>query len=131
MPSFRHLMTLGNRASSLVLWTFGLLHLDGVRTTPLPLHDRKAMLAQIVAGADTENIQLSGDFPDPIKLLTAGEKMGLEGIVSKRRNSVYRSGPQKEWLKVKTAAWRAGTQRLPSSAASPRGLLSPARGLAN
>ena len=32
---------------------------------------------------------------------------GLEGIVSKRIDSAYRSGPTREWLKTKTAAWRA------------------------
>jgi ATP-dependent DNA ligase len=27
--------------------------------------------------------------------------MGLEGIVAKRRDSRYRSGPSREWIKVK------------------------------
>jgi ATP-dependent DNA ligase len=40
----------------------------------------------------------------------AAEKLGLEGIVSKRQDSFYRSGPTKEWLKVKTAAWRAANR---------------------
>jgi len=34
------------------------------------------------------------------------ERMGLEGIVSKRRQSAYRSGPTRDWIKVKTAVWR-------------------------
>jgi ATP-dependent DNA ligase len=46
-------------------------------------------------------------FDDPVKLLAAAERMGLEGIVSKRRESVYRSGRSRDWIKVKTAAWRA------------------------
>ncbi|MGA7389183.1 MAG: hypothetical protein WBW99_14850 [Pseudolabrys sp.] len=29
-------------------------------------------------------------------------KLGLEGIVSKRLNAPYRSGPSKSWIKVKT-----------------------------
>ena len=33
--------------------------------------------------------------------------MGLEGIVSKRADSAYLPGPTKDWIKVKTAAWRA------------------------
>jgi ATP-dependent DNA ligase len=33
--------------------------------------------------------------------------MGLEGIVSQRADSAYRARPTDEWLKVKTAAWRA------------------------
>jgi ATP-dependent DNA ligase len=32
--------------------------------------------------------------------------MGLEGIVSKRREQPYRSGPNSGWIKVKTATWR-------------------------
>ena len=39
--------------------------------------------------------------------LAAGEKMQLEGIVSKRRESAYRSGATRDWLKIKTASWRA------------------------
>jgi hypothetical protein len=31
-------------------------------------------------------------------------QMGLEGIVSKRRDRPYRSGPSKAWLKTKNAA---------------------------
>jgi bifunctional non-homologous end joining protein LigD len=30
-------------------------------------------------------------------------KLGLEGIVSKRKNSPYRSGRSPEWLKMKNA----------------------------
>ena len=36
----------------------------------------------------------------------AAVKLGLEGIVSKRREQPYRSGPNSGWVKVKTAAWR-------------------------
>ena len=41
------------------------------------------------------------------KKLASCHKMGFEGIVSKRRASAYRSGPTRDWLKIKTAAWRA------------------------
>ena len=34
-------------------------------------------------------------------------KMGLEGIVSKRRNSPYRSGRSPDWLKMKNPACEA------------------------
>jgi ATP-dependent DNA ligase len=39
-------------------------------------------------------------------LLEAAERHGLEGIVSKRRAAPYRSGESRDWVKVKTAAWR-------------------------
>ena len=103
-------MELGNKAPALCLWCFDLLSVDGVRITPLPLTARKARLNEIVNGADDERVQFSGDFGDPVKLLKTCAKMGLEGIVSKRRVSAYRSGPTRDWLKIKTAIWRAANR---------------------
>ena len=95
---------------ALCLWCFDLLHLNGVKLTSLPLHERKAQLAGVVAAADDEHLQFSGDFPNPEKLLAACQKMGIEGIVSKRLESTYQSGPARDWLKVKTATWRAANK---------------------
>ena len=49
-------------------------------------------------------------FDDGVKLLEAAERHGLEGIVSKRRDAPYRSGECRDWVKVKTAAWRAANR---------------------
>ena len=46
-------------------------------------------------------------YAAPSAQLEAVNRMGIEGIVSKRRNSLYRSGPTRDWIKVKTAAWCA------------------------
>lgn len=110
MPDFRTLMTLGNASPALCLWCFDLLMLDGVRLMPLPLEHRKSELNALVNATDDERMQFSGAFDDPGRLLKTCEKMGFEGIVSKRRASPYRSGPTRDWLKVKTAAWRAANQ---------------------
>ena len=48
---------------------------------------------------------LSENFEDANELQGA-VSLGLEGIVSKRRNSAYPSGPCHSWIKVKTALWR-------------------------
>lgn len=106
MPCFRTLMELGDKAP-LCLWCFDLLYLNGVRFTPMPIEQRKAILADIIALGDSQHMQFSGDFNDPVKLLETCERMGLEGIISKRRESSYHSGPTRDWLKIKTAAWRA------------------------
>ena len=52
-------------------------------------------------------LRLSETFNDGPKLLAAAERMGLEGIVSKRRDAPYRSGKRSDWIKVKCATWRA------------------------
>jgi bifunctional non-homologous end joining protein LigD len=106
MPCFKTLMELGNKAPALCLWCFDLLHLNGVRITPLTLVERKALLANLVLTVGDKRLQFSGDFPDPLALLRTCQRMGLEGIVSKRKDSAYRSGPTRDWLKVKTATWR-------------------------
>ena len=85
MPSFRTLMELGNKAPALCLWCFDLLHLGNDSLLLLPLDQRKHMLSDVVSQADDEHLQFSGSFDDPIRLLETCQKMGFEGIVSKRR----------------------------------------------
>jgi ATP-dependent DNA ligase len=51
-------------------------------------------------------LQLVATFPDGAKLLASVERLQLEGILSKRRSSPYRSGECRDWRKIKTAAWR-------------------------
>ena len=102
LPCFRTLMDHSKNNAPLCLWAFDLLYLNGVRITPLSLTDRKEALAELIMAADTEHMQFSGTFADPIKLLETCNRMGLEGIVSKRKDSAYRSGPTRDWLKIKT-----------------------------
>jgi bifunctional non-homologous end joining protein LigD len=60
----------------------------------------------LVVGAGDDRLRLSDGFDDGVELLAAAERMGLEGVVSKRRDASYRSGPKCGWVKVKTQAWR-------------------------
>jgi bifunctional non-homologous end joining protein LigD len=75
--------------------------LDGVDHRPQPLEARKARLAELLANART-GIHLVEHIPgDGVTIFKHACLMGLEGIVSKRRDHPYRSGPSKAWLKVK------------------------------
>jgi ATP-dependent DNA ligase len=68
------------------------------------LRSRKATLASIVAKASPGirfNEHIEGDGPT---VFAHACKMGLEGIVSKRKDSAYRSGRSPDWLKMKNAA---------------------------
>ena len=67
-------------------------------------------LRQLLIDADNRLLRFSDDFLDPEKLLAAAERMGLEGIVSKRRDQHYRSGKNPGWVKMKTATWRAANR---------------------
>jgi ATP-dependent DNA ligase len=56
------------------------------------LRPRALDLLQSVIGAGNNNLRFSEEFADPLKLLQVSERMGLEGIVSKRTEQPYVSG---------------------------------------
>lgn len=81
------------------LFAFDLLELDGEDVRREPLERRRALLRPLLAGAD---ILFSDHFEgDGAALFGQACKLGLEGIVSKRRDLPYQSGPSKRWLKIK------------------------------
>ena len=71
-------MELGNKAPALCLWCFDLLHLDGVRITPLTLVERERIAADVVVTGD-EHLQFSGDFDEPLELLADVAENGPRG----------------------------------------------------
>lgn len=52
----------------------------------------------LIMGACDSRRRLFDGFDDGMKLLAAAEKMGLEGVVSKRCDAPYRSGPRCGWI---------------------------------
>jgi ATP-dependent DNA ligase len=55
------------------------------------------MLRELLITVDDHRLRFSEEFRDPLKLLQVAEKMGLEGIVSKRKTAPYRSWPRADW----------------------------------
>jgi ATP-dependent DNA ligase len=49
---------------------------------------------------------------DGVEIFEAVSKLGLEGIVSKKLDSLYKSGPLKAWLKIKNPKAPAATRAL-------------------
>lgn len=91
------------RAPHAVLFAFDLLHLDGQDLRDLPLDERHLLLEDLLLRAgEPEAIRFSENVDgDPSEVAAAACRMGLEGIVAKRQDAPYRSGPSKTWLKVK------------------------------
>jgi bifunctional non-homologous end joining protein LigD len=84
-----------------VLYAFDLLQLNGVDYRALPLSRRKDRLARLLARAPIgialkEHTDARGEL-----VFRQACAMGLEGIVSKRLTAPYRSGPSRDWIKVK------------------------------
>ena len=86
----------------LVYYIFDLLWYNGRNLTGLPLTERKAILKAILP-SDNDNIRLSEVFDaSGIEFFKLAEKMGLEGIIAKKAESLYVAGARsKEWLKIK------------------------------
>ena len=59
-----------------------------------------------MARVSTPAFQCSQVFFDSHALLKACDERRMEGIVSKRVDRPYVSGPSKDWIKVKCAEWR-------------------------
>jgi bifunctional non-homologous end joining protein LigD len=89
---------------------FDLLALDGDDLRRKPLGERKAALARLLLRSRhgiqyVEHAEGHGD-----KLFEAVCKLGLEGIVSKRLASPYRSGLSRVWIKVRNSKAPAATR---------------------
>jgi bifunctional non-homologous end joining protein LigD len=94
---------LKGKSTSIVLVAFDLLYLNGRDIRKLPLVARKAELKKIIAGT---NVQFSESFEiEGRSMFEHACKLGLEGVVSKVRDSVYASGRGNNWVK-KTCAQR-------------------------
>ena len=94
---------LKGKSTKLVMVAFDLLYLNGYDLRKLPLFERKALLKKNIAGTD---IQFSESFEvDGGEMFKHACKTGLEGVISKVRDSRYPTGRSNDWVK-KTCAQR-------------------------
>jgi bifunctional non-homologous end joining protein LigD len=100
-PSFQALQHRGVAAGhQLVFYAFDLLHVDGTDLTREPLIERRARLPKVV---DESGLLLSQELPGRLSdILQAVRDLGLEGVVAKRRDSIYEPGERSgAWQKLK------------------------------
>jgi len=85
----------------LYYYLFDILWLDGRSLIDLPLRDRKTILSTVAPGMDI--IKVSDVFEESgLEFFGAAQKMGLEGIIAKKADSVYQPGQRSDdWLKIK------------------------------
>jgi hypothetical protein len=99
------------RDYEVTLIAFDLIEWQGDDLRDQKLIDRKNRLAKMLArggGAIQFNEHLAHDGP---AVFEHACRLGLEGIVSKRLDSPYRSGPSKVWLKSKNPQVRSRAVR--------------------
>ena len=90
----------------LTLCAFDLMHLNGGDLRAKPLYERRANLAGLFGSVPVQCLYLD-QFDDGVKLLSWCPEYRLEGVVSKRRDAPYTSGPTKAWRKIKCVEWKA------------------------
>lgn len=92
---------LKGRSTKIVLVAFDLLYLNGYDLRKLPLIERKAHLKKLI---EKTEIQFSESFEiDGKEMFAHACKIGLEGVVSKVRDSRYLSGRGRDWVKTTCA----------------------------
>ncbi|MER9184776.1 RNA ligase family protein [Mesorhizobium sp. M0633] len=88
------------RQHDLYFVAFDLLHLNGHDLRTMALEERREILAGVIEPGG--RIQFSEALPgEATAIYHLVDKAGLEGMVSKRINSKYVSGPTTSWLKTK------------------------------
>ena len=100
VTSFDHIRYRRND-SDVFLFAFDLIELNGDDLRRDPLDVRKATLRSVltkVGHGIRWNEHIEGDGAT---IFRHACKLGLEGIVSKRKDSPYRSGRSPDWLKMK------------------------------
>ncbi|MEO8379345.1 MAG: DNA ligase D, partial [Acidobacteriota bacterium] len=99
-PRFQ-LLQKGQGSGRELLVLFDILWLDGEDLRRLPYHERRRILEKTFAKppagvALAQVLSMTGE-----QALELAKKGGWEGIIAKKRTSVYESRRSKEWLKVK------------------------------
>jgi bifunctional non-homologous end joining protein LigD len=81
-------------------YAFDLLYLDGYDWRKVPLEERKKKLASLLDTGDA--VRYSDHYEEQGKaLFEMARAKGLEGILAKRRDSIYQERRSAEWLKIK------------------------------
>jgi bifunctional non-homologous end joining protein LigD len=84
---------------SVLYYVFDLLYLDGYDLRRVSLEERKDLLAKITSLDGP--VRYSDHFSQGKALFDVAKQKGLEGILAKRRSSLYEERRTREWLKIK------------------------------
>lgn len=91
------------QTADIVYFLFDLPYYDGYDLTAVPLERRRELLRSVLRNAKAP-IRFSEAFDaPPTELVSSACKLGLEGIIGKRRDSHYSSRRSPDWIKLKCA----------------------------
>jgi bifunctional non-homologous end joining protein LigD len=102
-PSFNVLQNHGSASAPVAYYVFDLLLLSGRDVRREPLHARRELLEKKVLPKLAEPVRYSEPLDADLTVLVQSVKAhGLEGLVAKRRDSVYEAGLRSgAWMKMR------------------------------
>lgn len=90
------------KTEDIVLYLFDIPYFDGHDLRAVPLEARRALLSRTLHRTASENVRFSEMFDAPLQsILVSACKLGLEGVIAKRRDSTYVSRRSPTWIKLK------------------------------
>ena len=105
LANFQLLQNWQNNGAALQYFVFDILWLDGKDVTSLPLTERKGILKGLLPANDaiirySDEVDAKG-----IRFFDATMKQGLEGVMAKRKDSIYIADSRTEnWVKIKSVS---------------------------
>jgi bifunctional non-homologous end joining protein LigD len=91
-------------ARTAILYAFDLIEHDGEDLRDRPFLERKAALARLLRDAKVGILLNEHIAEDGATVFAHACHLGAEGIISKRVDGTYRSGPCRVWIKVRNPA---------------------------
>ena len=104
IPDFGALQRSFDSASTkgVVIYLFDLPYVDGHDLRAAPLEKRRAVLKRLLSFSPLDAVRFSEEFnAAPDSVFASACKLGLEGVMAKRRNARYQSSRSADWLKLK------------------------------
>lgn len=104
VPDFQALQNAfdGRSTDALVFYAFDLPFAHGRDLRQMPLTERRALLRSVLQPASSDRVRFSEAFEArPADLVASACRLGFEGVIGKRKDSVYASRRSTDWIKLK------------------------------
>ena len=90
------------RTNDVVLYLFDVPYVAGHDLRNAPLQARRLVLKELLAASSSDHVRFSEAFDAaPQSVVASACKLGLEGVIAKRRSGTYRSSRSADWVKLK------------------------------
>lgn len=104
MPDFQALQNAfdSEKTRDIIYYLFDMPFGDGYDLRSVPLIERRALLRQLFEKTVSDDVRFSDVFEAPPGDIVASAcRLGLEGVIGKRKNSTYVSRRSEDWIKLK------------------------------